>query len=360
MRTLTAFFTEPAMIGLGLFCLMSMAMNAWFGWHHGAVLGIGGSIVTAAGYAGAELVKYRQATFIGEAMRSGQRQPARVLAALLVLVFTTLISFQAQVGFIGLVLGDTAVQRQVGATQREATLDLLQAEQRQLAALPPARPTATITADIAAKRTKRSWEWSKGCTVLKGAAERRFCSGLQGLEAELGTARERERLTTSIAARTGGLGGLSTAGTADPVVSVMSWMMAGVSIADLSTAKALWLAGANEIITALGFFAVGWAGRRSEREAPPVTIEQAVRAGVVRHPAVEHLARFRDECLVRAFGVQTPVAEVVEAYGAWCRAHALQPLQTTVLLRVLGSMVSMQGEKVLHLKVQSSAAASAA
>lgn len=303
-------------IGLMLFCAMSITMNGWFGWQVGAVLGPAGSVVSALGFSGAEIIKYGCAWWIGEHWANSR---SRLASTVLILAGVTVISFQAQIGFIGTTRGDTAAGRASSATL----------------AVDASASLTEDRADLARLKATPRYASSRSCSNATAEQSIALCERVVAIEARL-------------AAAAGLVEARGTVGTGDPVVSVLLWFWprdertVGLGIAMI-------IAGINEIVTALGWFAAGRSVERGGGLGPSplkfdtdqsASVERLIKIGAIAHPALKDLLAFRLDRLEQTDGHWLTGEVVYLDYMAWVAARRQDmPLGAEVFHRLFSSLV---------------------
>jgi hypothetical protein len=298
---------RPAFIGLCIVAAAEAVMNATFGY---AYYGGEGQValIMAAALFGNEMVKWQAADGVGEALREGQRVRAGIWAV--VLIACVSISLPAHIGFIGMYRNDNAAKREAVADIKTSTRGELVRKEEDLGKLGPQRPVATVEADIA-----------KECKSGRGPR-------CLTLEAELGSAKRAVELDAEIKALRSERRSTASVGVADPQSQVLGWFWS----ADEEKKKmtlAIMLAIAMEIMTSLGFIAVGQGGRSM------IDYERAMADGAMTGPAAEHVVPFRTEVLENRPGAGLTADALWDAYQSWCRARGRQEIQRVAFLRLI-------------------------
>lgn len=311
--------------GLAGLAIVEAAMNGYAGWSTGPMLEL--SMIMCGIYVANEFVKAGAASVVGRAARA--MAPFRFVAALLMLTATVSLSLAGHITFIGLARGDKAAARElVNARVEDASATLAQDRQR-------------LSVLLASPRYAKS----SGCTRATVEASISLCDEVRAIEQRLDAAR------TTVAAN-------DAVGVGDPAVAVMAWIIPRWTQNDRMILLAIVMAIAIETMTALGFFAVGYhrpatpkprpvapavdavideevqtlertlgALKRDDRREralgssplrSPMTIEHAVRQGIIEHPGVHSVMAFREAMLETATGAVLPFDDAYEAYQAWC------------------------------------------
>jgi hypothetical protein len=137
---------QPAYAGLCLVAAAEAGINGYFGWVYFEDGGPGVSLMMATLLLGNEVVKWHAADGVGQAAEAGQ--PWRAVAWVLVALACLSISIPAHIGFIGMMRGDTAANREARADQGLATRQQLEqalAEQKRLGTQ---RPVDAVEAEV--------------------------------------------------------------------------------------------------------------------------------------------------------------------------------------------------------------------
>ena len=192
--------------------------------------------------------------FIAWAWAHRKRAYVFVGSALFVLFFC--FSFLSALGFAAGTRGAVTGGREVlTANLESASADLTDALER-LKALPHARPSGVIEADINRQKQDRFWTGSRGCAEASGPAARGFCKGIETLRAELAAAVEAERLREKADKLKTQIAALKNQGAgtdSDPQASQVSRFL-GLSAGNVQSGTNLWLAVLIEFGAAFGLF----------------------------------------------------------------------------------------------------------
>lgn len=298
---------QPALLGLWIVAGAEAAMNMQFGWSY-----YGGegpvAVIMAAALLGNEMVKWQAAEGFGEARR--ERDVGQTTVWALVLVACISISLPAHLGFIGMYRNDQASKREAKADVGQSTRSEMVRRQAEIDKLGSQRPVATVEADIA-----RECKSGRGPRCLT-------------LEAELGSAKRALDLEDEIKKLRGERRDTASVGVADPQAQVLGWFWS----ADDEKKKltlAIALAVAMEVLTTLGFIAVGRRGRSM------IDYERALADGAMTGPAAEHVVPFRTEVLENRPGAGLTADALWDAYQSWCRARGRQEIQRVAFLRLI-------------------------
>jgi hypothetical protein len=110
------------------------------------------------------------------------------LAATLLFVTFTAYSVTSSLGFAALNRDATSGKRQAVIERQQHLRGELARKQQERAALPTARPAATIEGELAAARQHARWDAMQGCARATLPESRAFCDGYFRLTAERGNA----------------------------------------------------------------------------------------------------------------------------------------------------------------------------
>lgn len=309
---------HPAYAGLCLVAAAEAAINAYFGWHYfkGDVPGV--SLMMAALLLGNEMVKWQAADGIGEAMTA--EQPWRATAWALVALACLSISIPAHIGFIGMLRADTAAMREAQADQGSAAQQQLAqalAEQKRLGTQ---RPVDAVAAERKLECSRVSKAYPNG--------EGPRCTALKSEEAAAQRAVELAALIPTLQGQRVATGGVAQG---DAQVRVFGWIFTQSKDDDIKLALAVALALAAEIITTLGFAALGGAQGRQRLD-----LDSLVAAGVVTPEVVNAIVPFRNDVLT--VGGAASEEEIWAAYATWARARGAEPMRRDVFVRLLAGI----------------------
>lgn len=319
---------HPAYAGLCLVAAAEAAINAFFGWHYfkGDVALV--SLTMAGLLLGNEMVKWQAADGIGEALAA--EHPWRAAAWAAVAVACLSISIPAHIGFIGMMRGDTAARREAQSDQGHAAKLQLEQALAERGRLGTQRPAGTIAAErqFECGKISRAYPTGQGprCTALKAEEE----AAKRAIELD-------ERITTLQGQR------VATGGVAqgDAQVRVFAWVFRATADDDIKLALSVALALAAEIITTLGFAALGGSAGRERLD-----LDQLVAAGAVTPEVLSAVLPFRAEVL--SAGGAASEEEIWAAYATWARARGAEPMRRDVFVRLLAA-VGMRFERGMLL-----------
>ncbi|MEO1321168.1 MAG: hypothetical protein AAFV30_11500, partial [Pseudomonadota bacterium] len=294
--------------------------------------------------AAADCLKALIPFFIFAAWRN--RMWSQMAASAVVWLVVTAYSLTSALGHAALNRQDTAGQRAAqAATYVNLQADLKRA-QEQLSWVPQHRPVATVRSELAGMETQRAFKWSNGCTQAKTRYLRKFCGEFTGLKAELGSAEQAAKLEIRIADTQAALASTNGAGpkAADPQAQILAKLagavLPGVSIEDVQTSLAVFIALLLEVGSGLGMYIAfsQWrmgdrrqtvaeapsAGHTSERtstvaDVQPAPAAKAVTAEVIEPPTevandnldgvdVETVAETEKEPVVETVVAEAPAA----------------------------------------------------
>jgi hypothetical protein len=182
------------------------------------------------------------------------KKPMTAFGCVVGLVLCLGLSFLSALGFAAGTRGAVTGGREVlTANLESASADLADALSR-LKALPQARPSGVIEADINRQKQDRFWTGSRGCAEASGPAARGFCKGIETLRAELAAAVEAERLREKADKLKTQIAALKNQGAgtdSDPQASLVSRFL-GLSAGNVQSGTNLWLAVLIEFGAAFG------------------------------------------------------------------------------------------------------------
>ncbi|MGF1650603.1 MAG: hypothetical protein ACFCUN_09135 [Hyphomicrobiaceae bacterium] len=278
-------------LAAGVLLAVSAAMNWRFGYQLGTTELDG--IIYGSASAAADCLKALVPFFIFAAIRN--KMWSQAAASAVVWLVVTAYSLTSALGHAALNRHDTAGQRAAqAATYATLQADLSRTQER-LSWVPQHRPAATVQSELSGMQTQRPWVWSSGCTEIKGAQTRKFCGDFTALQAELGAALEAEKLEARIADTQLKLAGLNGAGitAADPQAQILAKLsgavLPGVSVEDVQTALAVFIALLLEVGSSLGMYIAFSVWRMGDQ--PTVRVIRP--AG--RMPKVEQLIEHKSE-----------------------------------------------------------------
>ena len=355
-------------LAAGVLLAVSAAMNWRFGFYLGTTEFDG--FIYGSASAAADCLKALVPFFIFAAIRN--KMWSQAAASAVVWLVVTAYSLTSALGHAALNRQDTAGQRAAqAATYATLSADLERAQQ-QLSWVPQHRPAATVQGALSGMEARKPFRWSSGCTTVKGRVTRNFCNEYAGLKAELGSALQAEKLEARIAETQSKLAGLNGAGpkVADPQAQILakltSAFLPGVSVEDVQTALAVFIALLLEVGSGLGMYIAFSQWRIGERKPAPViqpaavaekipTLPVQVAQPVLEAPVSEPVAaaetandnkteekiddevanftvpesdveRFRRENVVAEEGASLTATELYEDYCAWCDEQSKEPL----------------------------------
>jgi hypothetical protein len=207
------------------------------GSHHGPIVGIL-SVVMALGLEGAKPFAIEGALTAARSLA-----PVRAIALALLGVVAVAYSLTAELSLMAATRADTAAQRARGSTLATAAKARYDAAQRELAALPMARPVAVLDAEI--KRLKTTPKLAScGNTTARdfGPISRRVCAEIAALNAEAGTTVRRSELQTILATAERDIASSPLATDADPAASALAAYLAAIGVPSDAGTLSKWLA----------------------------------------------------------------------------------------------------------------------
>jgi hypothetical protein len=244
-------------LAAGVLLAVSAAMNWQFGYSLGKTELDG--VIYGSASAAADCLKALVPFFFVAALRN--RMWSQAAASALVWVVVTAYSLTSALGHAALNRMDTAGQRTMEAqSYKDHRADLKRA-QDQLSWIPQHRPAATVQSELDGLKNRREWNWTNGCTDVKGKTSRDFCQGFHGLTAEHASAQQATALEARIADIQAKLNKVE-AGTvmaeADPQAAVLTKLAAiflpGMNVEDVQTGLAIFIALLLEVGSAFGMY----------------------------------------------------------------------------------------------------------
>ncbi|MEO1720716.1 MAG: hypothetical protein AAFR23_10895, partial [Pseudomonadota bacterium] len=244
---------------------------------------------------------------------------SQMAASAVVWLVVTAYSLTSALGHAALNRQDTAGQRVAQATTYTNLQSDLERAKQQLSWVPQHRPAATVQSELTGKQAHKAWGWSRGCTRVKGRYQRNFCGEVTSLKAELGSAQQAAKLEQRIADTQAKLASMDGAGpkAADPQAQILAkltgFVMPGISVEDVQTGLAVFIALLLEVGSGLGMYIAFAQWRIGDRREPsaaalPATDMSQVPAVTADAPAAP--AKVEDEVPVVVAPVQNGSEEV--------------------------------------------------
>jgi hypothetical protein len=352
-------------LAAGVLLAVSAAMN----WRFGYTLGkteLDGFIYGSAS-AAADCLKALVPFFFFAALRN--RMWSQAAASALVWVVVTAYSLTSALGHAALNRMDTTGQRAIEAqSYKDHRADLKRA-QEQLSWIPQHRPAATVQGELDGFKNRREWNWTNGCTDVKGKTNRDFCQRFHGLTAEQASAQQAAALEARIAviqAKLDKSGGGTVMAEADPQAAVLTKLagifLPGMNVEDMQTGLAMFIALLLEVGSAFGMYIAfsQWRLYDSEVVAAPAmaTTAQAStavtssadavaepRSGANDNRSVPKLVapetdveRFYKERIERQDGSSMTATTLYQDYSAWCEEQEKEPLTLSTFGREFGEL----------------------
>ena len=221
---------------------------------------------------------------IAAALVAGQNSRAAI-GIVLFAVFS-LYSFASELGLYALSRDAQASGPAAGKASFDQWQDERARVRNRLKGLPAARPSRTITAELAGQKQSALWQSSQECREATLPGSRAYCAGLAKLEAEFAAAQEAEQLRTKEDALTAKINGLDLTAimkAADPQSEALS-RLTGWPASRIRDGLAVLIALLIELGSGFGLFAVT-AGGTSKPAAG--RLEKASRD----HPAIRPTRR---------------------------------------------------------------------
>jgi len=277
-------------LAAGVLLAVSAAMNWRFGFYLGTTE-IDGFIYGSAS-AAADCLKALIPFFIVAAWRN--RMWSQMAASAVVWLVVTAYSLTSALGHAALNRQDTAGQRAAEAQNYVNLQSDLQRAKEQLSWVPQHRPAATVRSEIAGKEAHRAYGWSRSCARANTRYLQKFCGEYTALKAELGSAEQAAKLEQRIADTQASVASLNGAGqkAADPQAQILAkltgFVVPGVSIEDVQTGLAVFIALLLEVGSGLGLYIAFSAWRVVDRREPtalaPAVQTLSERAGAAAEP----------------------------------------------------------------------------
>jgi hypothetical protein len=361
-------------LAAGVLLAVSAAMNWRFGYSLGKTE-LDGFIFGSAS-AAADCLKALVPFFFFAALRN--RMWSQAAASALVWVVVTAYSLTSALGHAALNRMDTAGQRAIEAqSYKDHRADLKRA-QDQLSWIPQHRPAATVQSELDGLKNRREWNWTNGCTDVKGKTNRDFCQGFHGLTAEHASAQRAAALETRIADIQAKLDRVEV-GTvmaeADPQAALLTklagFFLPGMNVEDMQTGLAIFIALLLEVGSAFGMYiafsqwrlyesevadapAMAVIAQASNSVAPPAHADTSPASGandnrsalklVVPETDVERYYKDRIEAQEGSSVIATVL---YENYRMWCEEQEKEPLAQQAFgsdFRKLGVQKAKRGQ----------------
>jgi len=243
-------------LAAGVLLAVSAAMNWRFGFQLGTTEFDG--LIYGSASAAADCLKALVPFFIFAAIKN--RMWSQAAASAVVWLVVTAYSLTSALGHAALNRQDTAGQRAAQtATYTNLQADLKRA-QEQLSWVPQHRPAGVVQSELSSMEARKPWKWSRGCTKILGKITRKFCGEVTALKAELASAEQAAKLEQRVAKTQDRLAQLNGAGprAADPQAQILAKLtgvfMPGVSVEDVQTALAVFIALLLEVGSGLGMY----------------------------------------------------------------------------------------------------------
>jgi hypothetical protein len=348
-------FGVIGVLAAGVLLVVSAAMN----WRFGYSLGrseVDGLIYAWASTA-ADCLKALVPFFFFASLRN--RVWSQAAAAGLVGAVVTAYSLASALGHAAVNRNDTASQRTAEARAYEDLRTELGRIQGRVSWIAAHRPPATVEADLGRLKSERLWEWSVGCTQIKGKAHRDFCRTFHTLEAELASGREAAALEARIDALRSELAKRDRAaalGEADPQAAVLGKLL-GLRTDQVQFGLVIFVAILLEVGSSMGMYMAFSAWRIDGGVRPPtdgVAAVQVSEAIVPTLPALEWHAptpltvisetadgsvrEFVEARVVEAPDDSCSVISVYDGYRIWCAERDRKPLSLPTFVRTMDEL----------------------
>ena len=359
-------------LAAGVLLAVSAAMNYRFGYSLGKTE-LDGTIYGAAS-AAADCMKALVPFFFFAAIRN--KMWSQAAASALVWVVVTAYAMTSALGHAALNRSDSSGQRAVTAQAYKDLQTELKRTNDQLAWIPQHRPAATVEADIVGAKNRREWNWTNGCTLMNGKAQRDFCQQVHGFNAELASAQEASKLNAKASDLSRkieqNVGGKATE--ADPqaavLLALLKKFMPDATMEDIQTSMSIFVALLLEVGSGFGMYVAFSQWRLYDREAPaapamatimtatePVAVSQPVAPPMLTAAKTPRVAsandnktapkmvapetdveRFYKERIDAQDGSSLTATGLYEDYCAWCEEQEKEPLALPTFGREFGEL----------------------
>jgi hypothetical protein len=159
-------------------------------------------------------------------------------------------SFIAAMGYAAVTRGQATAEADATLKDRSRIERAIARGEAELEALPRHRPADAVRADLRRAEATVGFD----CLDIRSRRERRACTSVFELRAELAAAREAARIETKLTRQRRQLSGLGVVGaSANPQATILAWMAGGVLSADVwERLITIFVAGLIEMSAALG------------------------------------------------------------------------------------------------------------
>jgi hypothetical protein len=361
-------------LAAGVLLAVSAAMNWRFGYSLGKTE-LDGFIYGSAS-AAADCLKALVPFFFFAALRN--RMWSQAAASALVWVVVTAYSLTSALGHAALNRMDIAGQRAIQAqSYKDHRADLKRA-QDQLSWIPQHRPPATVQSELDGLKNRREWNWTNGCTEVKGKTNRDFCEVFHGLTAEHASAQQAAALEARIASIQEKLDkaeGGTVMAEADPQAAVLTKLAAiflpGMNVEDVQTGLTIFIALLLEVGSAFGMYiafsqwrlyesdvagapAMAVSAQASYSAAPPAHATTSPAPGASDNRSALKLVvpetdveRYYKDRIEAQEGSSVIATMLYENYRMWCEEQEKEPLAQQAFgsdFRKLGVQKAKRGQ----------------
>ena len=278
-------------LAAGVLLAVSAAMNWRFGYQLGTTELDG--VIYGSASAAADCLKALVPFFIFAAIKN--KMWSQAAASAVVWLVVTAYSLTSALGHAALNRSETAGHRAAEATAFQALTADLSRAQEQLSWVPQHRPAATVEGELSTMEAQKPWQWSNGCSTIKGPQTRAFCTSYSELKAELGSAHQAAQLEARIARARAELAEAKGAGhtAADPQAQILAKLtgifLPGVSVEDVQTALAVFIALLLEVGSGLGMYSAFSQWKLNASPKPVAMKPTAVPLAGSAEPEVAHV-----------------------------------------------------------------------
>lgn len=356
-----------------------LAVSAAMNWRFGLSLGrteMDGQIYGLASVA-ADCLKALVPFFFFAAIRN--RMWSQAAAAAVVWVVVTTYSLTSALGHAALNRFDTAGQRTLAADNHKDLRADLDRAKEQLSWIPQHRPALAVQGEIDAMKVQKAWNFTSGCTDIRGRQGREFCTKLANLNSELASGTEAKAYEERIAILQGkleqsGLAGGAMMAEADPQAAVLS-KLTGLDLEKVQMAMTIFIALLIEVGSGFGMYVAFSQWRLHDRPAPsapamvptistaavavaedePPALKPAVQPAAIAKPrsgandnrsapAARLMApetdveRYYKEKVETQDGSSLTATSLYEDYCAWCEEQQKEPLALPTFGREFGEL----------------------
>jgi hypothetical protein len=315
-------------LAAGTLAMVSLALNARFGWTLGA------SPLDRAAYVATSVAidVFKVGLPLLAMPLWAKRHRALAACAFAIWFGCVTWSANAALGFVATTRGESVAQRIADGKARAGWEATVERAEQEMARLAHHRPVAVVKAELNAAVVVGSvWQRSKRCTDITLDESRAACAEVSRLRQELVTAEAAEGLESKVVAGRAQLATVSVAGTdADPQATALA-SLTGVDQVHIRAGISLLLALILEMGSALGFAIIATATRGVPLPVtPPCSLPP--RPTTTRHPNATrlhtpdgHIRRWALSGLDVDPGSSVPARRAYESFCNWARSEGIEP-----------------------------------